>query len=131
MPKRPVRPNEPAVTQVFAGRLLKARIARGLTQAELARRVGCDPSLISRLEDGTRAPSLVDGLNMAAVLGMSLDALHTELRSQDMVSFATVRVESTGLTPEELADRLTDAARRCADVMVYVEDFGRMVATDS
>lgn len=45
--------------------LRKARKAAGLTQAELAQRVGCDQSMISRIEQGKR-PMTVDMLKVIA-----------------------------------------------------------------
>lgn len=43
---------------IDGGRLREIReLERGLTQEELARRVGVDPSYITHLERGTRQPS--------------------------------------------------------------------------
>ncbi len=40
------------------------------------------------------------------------------------VSFATVRLESCNLTPEQLIDLLVVAARDSADVDLHIEDHG-------
>ncbi|MFC2992934.1 helix-turn-helix domain-containing protein [Halomonas tibetensis] len=53
----------------------KARKAAGLTQIELAERVGCDQSMISRIEQGKR-PVTVDMLKVIAqAVGMPPHAL--------------------------------------------------------
>ena len=48
------------------------RLALGLTQAQLASRVRCDQSYISRLEAGTRCPSAVEAGRLQAVLGVPI-----------------------------------------------------------
>ena len=40
------------------------------------------------------------------------------------MSFATVRLESCNLTPEQLIDLLVVAARDSADVDLHIEDHG-------
>jgi len=56
----------------FAMRLTRYREARGLSQKELAARLGCDPSLISKYETGRqvpRTPKLY--LQLCAILAVS------------------------------------------------------------
>jgi len=64
-PKRRVR--HAAIVGLFAARLREARVARGLTQAELAERAEVTVSYIWRLETGGAAPGidLVDRLARA------------------------------------------------------------------
>lgn len=52
--------------------LIRARIERGLTQEELAKRVGTKQSVISRLESGRANPSV-------SFLKKLADALHSHL----------------------------------------------------
>ncbi|MCK5873275.1 MAG: helix-turn-helix domain-containing protein [Alcanivoracaceae bacterium] len=58
--------------------LLRARIGAGLTQAQLAKRMGTSQSVIARLEGGNSAPTLSTLRRYAAATGtrlrVSLDA---------------------------------------------------------
>ncbi|MDD3410814.1 MAG: helix-turn-helix transcriptional regulator [Eubacteriales bacterium] len=57
----------------FAQQVIAARIEAGLTQAELARRVGASQANISKLEHGTLNPSFDMARRVAAGLGKRLD----------------------------------------------------------
>jgi transcriptional regulator with XRE-family HTH domain len=59
----------------FGPRLREARITRGLSVRELARRVGCSASLISQIERGVSVPSVGVLYSLATELGSSLDHL--------------------------------------------------------
>ena len=50
----------------IARAIIKARVARGLTQAELAERMGTSQSYIARLESGRTLPSTRTLLKVAA-----------------------------------------------------------------
>lgn len=76
--------------QQFRRSLIRARMAAGLTQQELAERIGTRQSAISRLENGSASPSfdmlgrLADALNVSfeifpdsQVLVHSQDAIHS------------------------------------------------------
>lgn len=52
--------------------LIKARIERGLTQAEIAKRMNTKQSVISRVENAKTVPSLSFLKRLAQVLGASL-----------------------------------------------------------
>ena len=52
--------------------MIDARIKQNLTQKELASRTGIDQADISRLENGTRNPSLKMLKRLAAGMGMAL-----------------------------------------------------------
>lgn len=51
------------------------RKRRGLTQAQLAEQIGVEQPTIQRYENGARDPSLAQALEIARVLGVSLDEL--------------------------------------------------------
>lgn len=51
------------------------RRARGMTQRDLARAVGCGPSAIARWEAGTRTPQLARLVAVARALDCSIDRL--------------------------------------------------------
>lgn len=59
----------------FEGRLRKARQIKGLSQAELAKRAGFQPSAISHFETGARSPSFENLRRLADALGVSIDFL--------------------------------------------------------
>lgn len=56
----------------FARQMIQARIASGMTQAELAKKVGTSQANISKLEHGTLNPSLDMVRRLAAGMGMRL-----------------------------------------------------------
>ena len=56
----------------IARALIKARIEKGLTQAEIARRMKTKQSVISRVENARTIPSLSFLKRLAQVLGASL-----------------------------------------------------------
>jgi transcriptional regulator with XRE-family HTH domain len=56
-------------------RIARARKRRGLTQQDLAERVGVNRVSIARLEAGTRSPSMSTARRIADALGESLEML--------------------------------------------------------
>ena len=60
------------VPYAFAQQVIAARIAEGITQAELAARVGTSQANISKLEHGTLNPSFEMAQRVAAGLGKRL-----------------------------------------------------------
>lgn len=55
--------------------IARIRIERGLTQAQLAERLGMPQQTVSRWEQGTRTPSAKSLKAVAAVLECSMDEL--------------------------------------------------------
>ncbi|WP_156896683.1 helix-turn-helix transcriptional regulator [Desulfovirgula thermocuniculi] len=58
--------------------LRSARLRAGLTQAELARRVGLSRSAYTNIEKGNKHPSLITALRIAHVLGGHVEELFAE-----------------------------------------------------
>lgn len=56
-------------------RLREARERAGLTQEELARKIGIDRSTYTHYERGDRVPSLRVGITLAECLGIDVGAL--------------------------------------------------------
>ena len=56
-------------------KLKAARLAAGLTQIDLAERVGCQQRDISRWENGDREPRATTLKKMAQAIGCSMDDL--------------------------------------------------------
>ena len=59
----------------LTNRLREAREARGLTQAQLAERIGVSRKTINTVENGVFVPSTVIALKLAAALGEPVEAL--------------------------------------------------------
>jgi DNA-binding phage protein len=61
-------------TNAFLSALDKVRIRRGLTKAELARRIGAEPAVMRRLLSAEgQNPTLTTLLKIAAALGLQLE----------------------------------------------------------
>jgi len=67
--------NDPELEFDIALQLIHSRVSAGLTQEELAIRMGTTPSLIARLESGTNLPS-------AKTLSLYVKAIGKHLYSQ-------------------------------------------------
>ena len=69
MPERHAKPRSPRYS------LIQARERKGLTQAELARRLGLGRIAVTRVERGMRNPGFDTMCKWSAELGCSLDEL--------------------------------------------------------
>jgi transcriptional regulator with XRE-family HTH domain len=74
--RHPIRQSE--IVRLFAARLREVRLARGMTQAELARQADVTVSHLSRLESGAAAP----GIDLVARLAQSLGTTVADLLQQ-------------------------------------------------
>lgn len=63
------------ILEEMGARVRKARLAKGWSQTDLGRRVGMVQHNVSALENGQRAPTFEHLLELARVLGMTLDEL--------------------------------------------------------
>ena len=109
--------------QGIGSRIYHARHAARLTGAELAERVGKNPSYVSRIENGRVRPSLELLDDIAEALGLSVidlltdqtaDAEHQEIRPQMVDTFAEaqfINLLSPGLKREviEVYRKITEA----------------------
>ena len=59
----------------FSENLKKIREENGVSQAELAKKVGVNQSLVARCEQGSRIPNIVLGVELATVLGTTAENL--------------------------------------------------------
>lgn len=113
--------NKPRVADEFTGlgeHLIRARLRRGLTQRELAKRCALSQSDVSRIEKGERAPSLAQLSRLARALrvpvqwfltgadrpGLELDDIGFELQALGMVDLhvARARVPGAFRPPEQI-----------------------------
>lgn len=63
------------MSEKFEDRLRKTRLDRGLSQTDLAKQAGFQPSAISHFETGSRSPSFDNLRRLADALGVSIDYL--------------------------------------------------------
>ncbi|MBI5852304.1 MAG: helix-turn-helix transcriptional regulator [Planctomycetes bacterium] len=68
-------PDRRALAQILAQRLRELRAHHHLTQDEVARRIGCHESAVSRWEASSRLPPCTDVLALAELYGVSCDYL--------------------------------------------------------
>ena len=65
-------------TDAFGKALRELRLSRGLSQGELAKRVGAHRATISKIEVGARMPSVAMLVALADALGASMQELQLE-----------------------------------------------------
>jgi transcriptional regulator with XRE-family HTH domain len=100
----------------FIGRLQAARQRAGLSQNQLARLAGIDPSYLNRIERGEREPprrEVVEAL--ADALGLSPDAADDLLVSAGHLTRALARLGPLDPTIRLVAEALGDEAVPAAD----------------
>lgn len=106
MPKRPVKRQEDIVRR-FAARLREMRLARGMTQADLATTAKVTETYITRLEAGRAAP----GIDLVGRLAKGLNITVADLLPQEDPpdSEAVLRRQARKLADDliETADRET------------------------
>lgn len=83
--------------------LKSARDAQGLTQRELAARAGVSAGLIGQIETGRTRPSVSTLLDIAGVLGLSLDALFRPHEIDGMEALKARSGRSAQPAPGEVA----------------------------
>ena len=88
--------------------LKEIRVARNLTQQQVADQIGCSGVVYSRYENGTRQPSIETLLRMADLFGVTVDYL---LGRQNVENSALSKYEIDLVTAARNAD---DRAREDA-----------------
>lgn len=81
--------------------IAQQRKARGLTQAELAERMGMEPESISRFERGATLPSLATLEKLAVLLGTTVAALLAEYPEQAYPEAQRISALMQPLLPDE------------------------------
>lgn len=74
----------------FGARLQKTRIMSGLTQEQLAKRLGISKQTISSYESNVKKPSIITARKLARVLNCSLDYL-LGLENSETISIQDLR----------------------------------------
>ena len=103
--------SEPLVGLASGPLIRNARLAAGLTQAELARRLGSTQSAVSRLEHGHEEPRLARLATILAACG--LRAVLT-LTHDDGVDRAQIR-QQLAMSPAERLASVTNVSRLVAN----------------
>lgn len=101
-----------SVANQFAASLRQLRARASLTQDQVARRIGCHESAVSRWESGSRFPTAEDLLALADLFGVSTDFL--------LGRTVQHTVPGTALVDQALLERLEAAAT--------TEEFDRIIA---
>lgn len=100
MPKPPKRASR--IGPLLGKRVREHRLARGLTQGQLAEKVGVETETISRLERGSTLPSLLKIEELAATLQTSLT---------DLIGGSSSLVSDQAIQLEKLLDGLDENDR--------------------
>jgi transcriptional regulator with XRE-family HTH domain len=101
-------------------RIRSARVAAGLTQAELAAKAGLQPSAVSHFETGSRTPALASLTRLADALACSMDSLAGRWQPR----FCAVRADGrTYLAP---AGRRSEVFAAVEAAEAYWSDLGRV-----
>ena len=74
----------PTAAELFGARVRELRKKRGLTQVDIAERLGIPQSRVSEIEGGTRAPTLVTLLRLSTALGCKPTALVAPFDKMDV-----------------------------------------------
>ena len=82
--------------QKIIAQLVETRLEQGISQAELARRLGIQRSGINRLESGTQNPTLDMILKIASALGKDVSLVLSDKESP-MSNVYSLRIYDTGL----------------------------------
>ena len=89
----PVRPQHAKRVEALGQRLRTSRVARGMTQANLAERVGVDRTTIGKLEAGDAAISLATVLRVLSALGIEQDIDRIAAEDEVGVQLAVSRLK--------------------------------------
>jgi transcriptional regulator with XRE-family HTH domain len=71
----PIDAETKALLPVIGANVARLRRARGLTQAQLAEALGCEPTYVQKVEYGTGTPSLPMLVALAKHLGVAIGML--------------------------------------------------------
>ena len=92
--------------KLLSERLCELRIAKNMSQKQVAKLVGVDPSTISTYENATRAPSYPVLIRLSKVYGVSVDYL------------LGVEREKFPRFPSDMSDKTQDILSEIAEVLV-------------
>ena len=106
---------QPPSTRSMAQRLRSLRAQNGMTQGQVAKRLGCHESAVSRWESGSRSPGAADLVGLADLFEVSVDALLGRVRQHPAAGSAlldlTLLRELEAAADVEAFDRMIEARR--------------------
>jgi transcriptional regulator with XRE-family HTH domain len=108
------------MSENFGDRLRATRELRGLSQTDLAKRTGLQPSAVSHFETGNRAPSFDNLKRLADALSVSIDYLLGRSATPDVATPAAEQIfrdfsKMTASDQETLAQMAALLARKNTD----------------
>lgn len=104
---------EDDITLSVARNIGERRRALGLTQAQLAERLGVDTETLSRFERGKHVPTLKNLIRLAGLLQTTVAELLVEDKQQPSEEATIVTAWLAVLTPEDKAFALESLKRSC------------------
>jgi transcriptional regulator with XRE-family HTH domain len=107
----------------FQNRLKKTRDARGLSQADLAKKTGLQPAAVSHFETGQRSPSFDNLRKLADALEVSVDYLLGRIDEEKYGTgiAAAPRAQQLFRHAEKLSDENFDALEMMAKALLKKE----------
>jgi transcriptional regulator with XRE-family HTH domain len=120
-PTQPSKGGE-ALLDAIGDRLREERVRAGISQRELARRLGLSPSLISQLESGQSRPSVGTLYSIVTELGVSLDHVIRGADFPDSNEPEAARVGSPVVHPGERATIDLDSGVRWEELAAAHEE---------
>lgn len=95
-------------------KMKEKRIEIGMSQADMAHKVGISPSYLSHIEAGNRTPDLLILAKICSVLNMSLDELVFGAVSKEKAPFNAI-LNTAASKGEEAFDKFISTARVLAE----------------
>lgn len=102
--------------QAIGKRLRDARVAKGMTQEELAERAGLSPNHISVIERGIKSPQLDSFVSVCNALGVSADAVLIDVVDAATESAVSELSELLSGQPRDVQIRILRAVRAAIEV---------------
>jgi len=103
------------MAEIFSERLKAVRERRGMSQADLAKKAGLQPTAISHFETGTRSPSFDNLRKLADALTVSTDFLMGRSEKEEMMGPDS---DSLFRDIEKLSEEDLDAMRMMKDALL-------------
>ena len=109
------------MTKKFAEAILNRRKQLGLTQEEVAAKVGTSKQMVSRYENAQRSPKVIMANRFAEALGTTLDEIMDESSKSETPFVETLAVAKTeeGRMAAALIDRLPKGQRKQIIGVIY------------
>ena len=103
------------MAEIFAVRLKAVRERRGMSQAELAKKAGLQPTAVSHFETGTRSPSFDNLRKLTDALNVSTDYLMGRSEKEEMMGPGS---DSLFRDIEKLSEEDLEAMRMMKDALL-------------